>query len=376
MTSKKFLIVFFSLILPVLSHGQVKVTPLKSQAGTAGKKGVLYALPRTVVRVDVWVTREQRFPGPFVDYAEEYLGQKEVVRNQSTHFRIEKAEIMAVAEPDPDHYYFVEHDEKSTDETWLTFTQSGLVAGAAQVRPDQAKSGNTWNPDLFSNVDPSLLFSAYSRPMLIEVIDTVIRKMAVDTTIVETREYRSSFVPLSVKELARDALSRINRIEQDKYNLLVGYQETPYDEKALDLMIRELDRLKGEYLKLFLGAVRTETEKFSLYYLPRKSEAEAVIAGFSPVNGLTRGNGSDLRIELIPAGNTDGLADDAPSATVNGFFYRIPEPVRISLIFQGRELTSANLLISQIGVVKSLPPDASRVEFYPETGALKRVVLD
>jgi hypothetical protein len=234
-----------------------------------------------------------------------------------------------------------------------------------------------WDPAAFTKIDVSSLYSAYSRPELVEKIDTVLRRITIDTASVTKMELRYSYVPRSDKDMARDVLSRIHRIEQDRYNLLVGYQETPYSREVLEFMLKQLDQMKSEYLKLFTGTTIKESVCFTLLFLPEKAGEEFVLAGFSPASGLTQGSGSEIKIALKAAGNTAKIGNDpTPMGASTGYCYRIPESVEVIVSFQGKSMALARLLISQLGVVRTLPPDAGKVELDPETGSLIRVFVD
>ena len=59
-----------------------------------------------------------------------------------------------------------------------------------------------------------------------------------------------------------------------------------------------------------------------------------------------------------------------------GFAYRVPQPVRVVLTYQEKELVSQRVDVLQLGPVLTLPPEFRRVEFDMESGALKTVVLE
>ena len=374
-------IVLFSILCPMsMLLAQVRVTPISNQAGQSAKRGVVYALPRTVLSVDLFVTRTSYIPGPYVQFAREYLGTTDHITTSSVIYRIDRAAIRAHAEADPDQFYLVDKEEKLAQEIWLSMSEGGLILGAESLKENYspAEVSAQWSRDAFTKTEPAILFSHSAAPSLKEVIDTTIRRVAIDTTFIEYVEYTSSFVQSSDREKAQDVIALLNQIEEDKYRLLVGYQETPYSRETLEYMIRSLDQLREDYLSLFKGTVLTETRKFTYRFVPDPGDAgkDVGLAGFSPTGGLSdaAGNGQ-LTVKITKSGATALLEKDALPQGPSGFYYRIPEPVLVEVSLSGSVLASEQLMVNQMGVVRSLPSNVTRVEFHPQTGAILKLIL-
>ena len=75
---------------------QIKVTRVESQAQLAGKNGVVYALPRTVVITDICVSKSQQFAGPLAEFAAEIMGIDEVITGDAVSYSIENAVIRKI----------------------------------------------------------------------------------------------------------------------------------------------------------------------------------------------------------------------------------------------------------------------------------------
>ena len=56
-----------------------------------------------------------------------------------------------------------------------------------------------------------------------------------------------------------------------------------------------------------------------------------------------------------------------------GLFYRIPEHAHISILKDDTNIAEARVLINQLGIITSLPPENYEIEFYPATGSVKSV---
>jgi hypothetical protein len=124
-----------------LSSGCAKVVVDHVPAATAGGKriaadGVFYALPRTVVVVDVPVEKVEKKAGRYKDYlgffypdrltAGDYIDKSEV------EFHLKPATFATRGEPDPDHVYYVKVTGGAVDRTgFLDLTEQGVVKGAS-----------------------------------------------------------------------------------------------------------------------------------------------------------------------------------------------------------------------------------------------------
>jgi hypothetical protein len=69
--------------------------------------------------------------------------------------------------------------------------------------------------------------------------------------------------------------------------------------------------------------------------------------------------------------------DKKSKTELQGFYYRLPEKVRFDINYLGKIIASDEFPISQYGEIGCLPADGiSSVEFYPQTGALKMILIN
>jgi hypothetical protein len=359
---------------------QVRLTHVNKPEAILGKKGVIYNLPRTMLVVDLQVTRIQKFPGPYADYAKDFLGMENPIKSPSTEYEISNVQVHSYPEPDPLRYYLVEWNEKSDQELWLSLTRSGLIAGTEKFPKEPAVQGfEEWNQNLYTTFGYYQLFKYAAEPNFYEKIDTIKRILTVDTVSIQKVSYKHYTVPLSDKEKAQKAANQINSVNQDKYNLLVGYQETPYTKDALSYMIGQLDEIREENLKLFAGTTVRETLMFSFRYMPDSLSDGVKIpfAGFSGSEGLTEPAAEHHLIEIMVkrSGMTATLGDESGFKGKPGFIYRIPEPSEVTITYLDKVLLNSTILVSQYGVIRSLPANVTKVDFDPETGSILKVVV-
>ena len=363
------------IIHPWQVAAQVRVNKVSDASVLAGKNGIVYNLPRTVVNVDLAITLTRQFAGPLAAYASEYIGLDNVIKKDVITYDIGHAEISTATEPDPGQVYIIEKEEKSPEEIWISFDGNAPVLAMETFDKDLTpKSFSNWHEGLFSTPDPAMLFLKYTESMTREVVDTIIRKVSIDTLVFEQVTLRSSRVEYSDVEKAQQAAAEISQIENDEYNLLIGYQETAYSKESLEYLLSRLGRLKQEYLKLFTGVSTTETLHFNFVVFPVKdnTEGEYFITGFSKSNGMTDEEGQNaIVLNLKPDydfGNFDRVSG-------TGIVYRLPGTVSAALTYQGVELVSKRIDVLQFGPLLSLPSSVHRVEFDSNTGALKTVIM-
>ena len=77
-----------------------RVTPLGQEPAKV-KDQYVYALPQTVLKVEVTLREVRSVPGPYWEYAEKYLGLKEVVKAKSSRWNIWDVAIGQHQELDP-----------------------------------------------------------------------------------------------------------------------------------------------------------------------------------------------------------------------------------------------------------------------------------
>jgi len=359
---------------------QVRVTKVTGPDMLTGRKGIVYTLPRTQIRVDLWLTKTQQFAGPLAEFAGEYLGIDEVITKNAVNYSIEKAAICTFTESDPGQVYLIEKEEKSSGEIWISLGKSTPVLTIEKFDKAISPEGfASWNKDLFVAPEPGHLFSKYTDSPSRDVIDTIIRKVSIDTLVFEEKIFKHSMVEYTDREKAQEASERIKQIEQDKYNLLIGYQETAYSRESLEFMFNELESQKLEYVKLFTGVSVIETLKFDYQVFPEagKEKQEYSLAAFTKSSGMTNPDGqNDITIRIIS--DAVNMLPDVPaeSQVATGLVYRVPVSVQAVLSFQGKELVSRRIEVLQLGAIQALPPEFKRVEFDMETGSLKSVVLE
>ena len=386
----------FILALILCSSGataQVTAYHIQSNAVPPITQGVFYSLPRTVVNIEVVIDRIENYKGPYADYAQRYLGLKNVVTSNSVEYQISRINISTSPEPDPDQYYFIEAGTKlgkGEKAGLLSLSEAGLILGTIPEKADTnvktviLEKGPEMPLISERDVFPEI-FRYYADVSVFEKVDTIIRKISIDTMTMERQYLKKTIVEKSPEQKAREAADFIAKIKENRFNLITGFQEVNYNRETLEYMDTQLKEMEKEYMKLFTGISIHKTLKFHHKYipLPNQINTEIPIFKFSKTGGpvdLDAAGGKVVTIRLQRVGNTTQVASYLGNAgrdeKESGFSYRIPELARVIVKLGDNTTEETQCLINQLGVVTSLPVDKWKVRFHKETGGIKALMME
>ena len=363
------------------------VLHIKERTEAPQSAGFYYSLPRSVVTIDITVTRIDRISGPYAKYASKYLGIKNPVLQNKTYYELSDISINTFAEPDPEQYYFVnlkKYRPIKAKSMMIALSESGLIQDLndnsdKKVEQDKHERNNR------KQIDYSETFKYFADANLIERIDTIIEQISMDTVTVEKRTLKRRMVEKSMEQKAKEAADFITKIKEQRLDIITGAQEVPYSEATVKFMSEELEKMEKEYMKMFVGVTETEILHFRYYYLPQSNLYTASIPLFKfslsgGIVGEDNAEGEMVYIHIDRARNTQNLESfvekNSDNKNKHGFYYRIPESAKFT-IKQGSTLKAeASFLIAQFGVVTSLPAKYSKIQFYPNSGAIRKVEVN
>ncbi len=283
---------FFIRLLPVLmmfgtsiAYSQINVVHIDNNTFPQTSEGIFYSLPRTVVDITVKIDRIENYQGPYADYALRFLGLKNVVQSNTIEYKISDIAISTSFEPDPDQYYFVELGDKTLkgeNAGLLSLTDAGIILGTLPVGSDTAtqvrKLLNTEEPPLELEKDAfGELFRNYTDMSVFEKVDTIRRKVNIDTMTLERQYLKKTMVEKSPEQKAKEAADFLSKIKDNRFNLITGFQEVNYNKETLEFMDAQLKNLEKEYLKLFTGVRIHKTITFSYKYIPTPNQINTEI---------------------------------------------------------------------------------------------------
>jgi hypothetical protein len=383
------MLVVFVLLIGTI-QAQINVYQVNSTTKPSEKYGIFYTLPRTILKVDVVVKATDNIKGPLSDLAEKYVGVKDAIKFDFTSYEIEDVHVLPVPEPDPDQVYFVEMIAKSgknADAVSLRFNEAGFLCSTFEAQKDQnvveIDKQIIFTEERKSDAPELYQFQAFGN--IKAKIDTIIRKVTVDTAIIQKYIFRARTTEKTDEELASEILGKIQALRDSKYKLLTGFQEIPYEPATIQYMHQQLEKQENEYLAMFCGKSVTSYLRYSFYYTPgwETENGEISMFRFSKNSGISpvlSNSGEIVKLRIEPNGFSKVTGNFSPIETKHeqpkGFFYRIPEKANVIITLENDELFNKPITVNQLGIVKNLPADQLKVEFIPETGGIKSVHFD
>lgn len=383
----------FILLTGFGAFAQLKAFHINGSTVPPGRQGVVYALPRTVVNIEVTIDRIENYKGPYADYALRYLGLKNVVMNNAVEYAITGVVITTSPEPDPDQYYFVQtggKQSKGEKAGLLALNDAGLILSTVPVQEDSvvrkiiidrdSEAPMVAEKDIFPEV-----FKYYADVSVFEKVDTIIRKVSIDTMTMERQYLKRTMVEKSPEQKAREAADFIAKIKDNRFNLITGYQEVNYNRETLEYMDTQLKIMEKEYMKLFTGISLHKTLKFHFKYIPVANQinTEIPIFKFSRTKGtmdLDDAGGNVITIKVQRVGNTNTVTNwlsQAPKEDKEqGLYYRIPELARVIVKLDNQATEETQCLVNQLGLVANLPVDKWKALFHEHTGSIKGLVIE
>lgn len=319
--------IFFGLLAAFACAMAVPTARAQVSAFRQGASGDGYTLPRTVVTSTLVVEREVVIRGPFAKYAAQYLGISGVAMTDKESYRIIDAKLGYFEEPDPEQTYQLSRSgDDSKAFRWLTSS----VPSDGQPLLDQWKYPEamfgTDNPFTDVGIDP--LFGT------------------------------TTGVAKSTEQMAADAAGAIFTLRQRRFDLVTG--ETADLGAGLEAAIREMNRIEGEYLALFIGKRHVQRIVKTISTLPLAGKSTAMVCRFSDSEGIVSESdlsGRAIVIELAADGGgaiEEHVPRMGPKGTMN-VRYRIPEVRLVKLVDGQQELARERVPIFQLGQLTYSP---------------------
>ena len=366
----KYLAIVIAVLFVIPVYGQRKKKDDETVTAPVYTEGVVYALPRTVIRVSVSAAKEMFQPGPYCDYAEQMLGIKNVRKKAETRWIIDDVNIETFSEPDPDQVHKAMGDAASL----LSLSDNGCLAGintkGVEEHTEKTKTNRVGQKNSF---EEGSNFSYFT-----------------DTPFYTPGDSTNGNRPVrvSTEQKMAEAVKRILDCRRYQYDIAAGMMDEFHpDGEAYKVSLKELKKMEENYVSLFVGKSKYQKGTFSFDYVPGKTPGKAeVIFRISEENGIVPPNdlsGKPVMIEFetdksLVQKYTDGAKSENPNAGESGIFYRMPGEATVKIINDLNVIATARVTVAQFGEVAPVPEDLLlgdyTLQFYPETGAIKNIV--
>ena len=311
------------------------------------QKGIYYALPRTVVKLDLILDKTELLEGPYSDYAY-MVGATDCIKSDGMEYSIRDIQMSTYAEADPSATFFVSMNPRKDDAAAFYLTSKGILQGVG------IKGGELIEPTM---VDAASKASSQDRIFKFQYGSNGMR---------------------SLDQLARSAAEMINRIREEKIKLLTGFQETAFTLDTYRQMYADLDAMEQEYLSLFIGKRIVNTVVQTIYVTLTKDVPSQTVGTFSKEQGFTSnayGMGSTITVQAISLQTTGSINPPSQSAVEtlshdNKLFYRIPETAYVKVSLGDEVLIERRETLAQFGVFMLAPLGNTKLGLDPNTGQI------
>lgn len=357
----------FLLLGAASAYPQYVTTPA-SEAHPEKDDGVFYSLPKNIIRVSVVVEETQNHKGPYSDYCSKFLGTSDYIKSDSKSYRIVDVNTAIGVMPDKDAQFFVytkQTDEKNKTVNYplsICLTDEGLLAGVGYSN-FELKNESKITRTVISNSE-EIEFKYFAEQNFFKTADTTVRKITIDTTVVFINDIQDTIAYLTFEQKAKRAAQKLSLIRENRFNIITGFNEVPYEHNTVLVMSNELRKMEKEYLELFVGkSVKRLVEK-QFYIIPERGRQQQTVCRFSKETGF-EGQGEELTISFSPAGQQ---TNRIPDATNNRIICRNPLYSTISITYKAEKLCENHFPISQFGEYVLVPLNGTKLIINPKNG--------
>lgn len=344
---KRLILIGILLAVSLLSFAQLLTERLTTATDTA--RGIVYLLPKTILQVEVETKCIQETPGMYFQYADRFLGMKEVIQSESIRYEITGFRVSSKTLPDPKEAYLISTGKKGKNIA-IALTPDGFLR----------------------SINGKAVTASHTEKVIKKTIaKEETKKWEMSGSSIFTKEMQQANSTAKMAELAANQLFTIR---DTRFNLLTqDLDKTPQDGRSYEIVLSELNRMENAYLELFKGKTTESAQTFEYTLDPQKDSTD-VLLRFSLFKGVLDKNnlgGNPIFIEIkalpVPA---EALRDDKTAST-RGLYYRVPGSAVVNITDGKDVLFTREITVPQFGRVLSLPASQiSSVELCPKTGAL------
>ena len=340
-------LIFLTALLAMTGHLNAQYVTTHAKVATPGQqKGIYYALPRTVIQLDLMVDKTELVEGPYSDYAY-MVGANDVITSNDVEYVLRDVVMSTYAEADPDATFFVAMNAKKGEAQPFYLNAKGILEGVGMVNETPSKPAT-----------PSV-------------------KVPVSTNNKTFKYQYGSSGMRSEEQQARAAAEMIGRIREEKIKLITGFQETAFTLDTYRQMYADLDEMEAEYLSLFIGKRVVTPVVQTVYVTLSKDVPLQTVGSFSEDSGFSTSTygGNRITVQAISlqtTGNINALSQSAVETIrhENKLFYRIPETVYLKVSLGDETILERRETLAQFGAFMLAPLVHTKMLLDPNTGQI------
>lgn len=336
---------------------------MNAQLVLENEAAVVYYMPKNEVVITLDYDIVEHTPGIFYQYAERYLGAKDVIAEAETTYQLSHITTHLISMADIQREYKVTAIPGG-HEQYLTLTEDGRLLGYGLEPSTRCAHCQLEDTSKVCQESSNEVKSAQLElmPLLEE-----------------------QFLASSVAKMAEGAAKQIYRIREMRLNLLAGEVEhVPADGEAMRLVLDELNNREQALIDLFVGKTVVRHKSHTMKYIPIECVDKAVLCRFSMHSGVVAADdlsGEPIYIcvdatqELVQA----NMEQNTKAPALSQIYYNLPGHAELSIAYKGKEMAHATYEIAQLGVAiplaKELFTGKQRpvILINPQTGNIQSI---
>ena len=317
---------------------------------------LVYYMPKTLLAFEVEYVETTRTQGPFYQYAERYLGTKEIVMADEKTYELKDVKLHTKTVADPERAYKL--NLSATQRGSIVLNKDGVLAAynaEADKNNEHATSGKTGT----NATDQGHKAKKKLAPLSEEAL-----------------------FASSKAKMAEAAAKQIYRIREARMSILsCEVEHMPTDSKMLSTMLHELEEQEEELVALFVGTSKRKTQRQIVYYTPAETEQDKVLLRFSRYAGIVGADdlsGEPLKLTLIAHKQELLPSEEQKPEPVSDIVYNLPGEAQVILCdSKGNNLIDKTIPVAQFGVSIALPQALMKrkphILFNTRTGAITSI---
>lgn len=349
-------------ITPYLIIAIVWFTNLNLNAQETGSKKnnnsknntIVYALPRTILKVSIEITHTSIIKGMYAEYAEKYLGMSNVPLNNSDKYEISSVTLSSENEPDPSNYYSLTYKNNLANiQNLLSVNNCGIMIDLHRNWSETLSTPSIGleNPPLN---DPHII-----NEIVKERVDTFYKTILSDTNFIKVPVFKKQIVAKNYDDLVKETAHELIKTRKRKIKLARGEYDFHPDGETLKVMFAELDKQESEYLTLFQGTKTVKKQNYTYILSPITSLEPIDVCYFTVDKGITDTLESNAQSLVITFSKEKGNADSSQLTpeknNENQFYYRVPSMLNIRVIWGSQIITKTRAPFYQFGDIHQFP---------------------
>jgi hypothetical protein len=334
-----------SLALSCAPAGKISVKNI-SDEGLRQPGQILYGLPQTTIDVVVRAEYTQVTPGPYRQFAEKYLGLKDVPAKEENHCRITSVHLSSHVESDPDFIYSVEGNirEGGIPRLDRLIADSMVLDLSAPIR----------QPSFYADV-PVQSFGLPFPDLSIKRYFEAEKDMAISVAMPDSgyairQAGKKPPKEKTLEQKAEEAADFLIKLRKRRFKLVSGQYDSMPEGVAMGDALAELSRLEERYLSLFAGKQTVSAVSRIFRFTPAvvKKTDRVVLFRFSDDEGFLDARdskGKPVLLDMVSTGKTRNLESNQTPAreSDNTLLYRIPDQVSFRLL-EGELVLAENVI--------------------------------